>query len=1089
MITHSGWSCVSLLRQEVAMPRKYAPLVTVLIFSCLLATLIMPTAALVAEDLDSATVRGRIHDSSGAIVPQAIVTIRDISRHRIFSTVPDTEGQFALAVLPPGSYALQVEAKGFRRFEQDGIHLESGQTMALSITLEIGRLEHRLLVLADAPVLDLSRTVVGGTLDARRIDAIPLNGGDPLDLVFLFPGVSEQPFDTRDAAPPADRHSLSETPIEAGIFSLSGGRAFSNNLTLDGLDNNDDREARERISYSREAIEEVQVITNQFSAEYGRASGGRVNLRTRSGSNQFHGRANFFFQDESLNANSFFRNMAGEPRTPYQRRQQGVSVSGPVRQNRVFFFASYERDDTPDSAEVNILLPLQTNPRFPLPQPNLEVGGIIYQPSSGPPILGGRYVDEVQTPSRRDFLMGRIDAVVSDRHNLWFRYDLSKGSSLAGYSGGSRFPSTAVARGRDSQSWAVSENYVIRPKLISQFRFQYSRLLPLSLESSGTFPVAVVVSGSPGFSAGGSSSSSSSGRRSQRRELREQITDSFTWVKGRSTLRWGMDVQHVDSHDFDLFEFNGIYTFSNLADFLNNQPSRFQQSVGNPEGRVINTVLGFYVQEDLHVRPNWTLNFGLRYDRETALSHDNNNVGPRVSFTWDPLNSGKTVVRGGFGVFYNRVLLRTFGEFAGKSGLRFVDLQTPADVQGIFPHLSSQDAGNFLSDLFPRILPNTAEVFAAASPASDLRRIAPDLRIPYSEQASLGIEREIRRGWIIEAVYQFNRGVSLWRDHNINAPVPPSEGLLNYLLGRTFSLSMDNTLYSNVRFDLGTNITVPAPNNSIIKTPLVLGLNARTTVSSSSSTRFVRLLYEAVRPLRPFPDLSGIDQLESSGSSDYNAFTLSVSRQAGRRNVFHASYTLSKLLEDTFINTATAQDEFNLAAERSLGNTDQRHRFIFQGVFELPKLKITLAPVLMFASGRPFTIGNGGSDRNLSDRATDRPNLLQPLASAPRLTDRPGEVSPLDPKLFFALATIGTSGNLGRNVGVGPAQRRIDLAVSRDFKIKERIIVHPQVEVFNLFNNVIFFVNGYVDITDSDFLQPRAARKPRVIQLSLRMDF
>ncbi len=1071
------------------MKARYLPPQTHTLFVCFVLLFIGLSLHLIGDDLDQAVLRGTVRDKSGAVIPSASVLIKEQATNWTVSLRTGPVGEFVAPQLPPGNYQVEISLEGFERYDRSDIHLETGQTLVLTAVLQVGNLTQTISVTEENPLIDLSKTVTGGSLVSRELELIPLNGRDPLDLVFLFPGVTEQPFDTRDAARPADGHFLSDTPLEAGVFSLSGGRAFSNNLTLDGFDNNDDREARERISYPREAVEEVQVITNQFSAEYGRASGGRVNLRTRSGSNKLHGAGYLFFQDESLNANSFFRNAVGEPRAPYQQRAEGFLLSGPLRTDKLFFAAAYEHSGTPDTAEINIPLPLQTNPRFPLPQPNSGVGSVIYKPAGGTPILGGWFIDEASTPAHRDFLMGRIDAVIHEKHNLSARYDFSHGSSMTSFTGGSRFPSTAVARGRDSQSWAVTENFVVRADIINQFRYQYSRLVPTNLENAETQPVAVVVNGSAGFSAGGSASTFTSNRRGQRRETRNQVSDNFTMVHGRSTLKWGMDVQRVRSHDFDLFEFNGIYTFSNIADFLNNQPSRFEQAVGNPEGVVSNTVYGIYLQQDFRIRPNFSLNFGGRYDLETALSHDANNWSPRLSFSWDPFRSGKTVLRGGFGVFYNRVLLRTFGDYAGKSGLRFVDLRTPDDVLKLFPTLSSSQAANYLSNLFPHILPNTPEITAVASPASNTRRVSPVLRIPYSEQASLGLERELGSGVLVTATYQFNRGVKLWRDRNINAPVPPPGGLLNFLLGHTFSLAMDATTYSNVRFDLGKNSSVPAPNGRVISTPLVLGLNAPTVLSASSTARLSRLVYEAVRPLRPFPDLPGIDQLESSGSSTYNGLTISISKRTGRNSSIHGSYTLSKAFEDTFINTATPQDEFNLAAERSLANTDQRHRFIFQGAFEIPFIKLTAVPVLTLASGRPFTIGNGGNDRNLSDRATDRPNLIRLLPERLTLTDRPGIPSLIDPDLYFALATIGSSGNLGRNVGLGPAQRKIDLAVSRRIQIKEGMSLRPQIEVYNVFNNVVFFVNGFVDITDSDFLQPRAARKARTIQLSMRLDF
>lgn len=1067
--------------------RLYRKLVSVVCFTVLL--MVIAAGPLPADDLDSATMRGTVVDPSGGRVPDADLRIRDANRGRVYSGKANEEGQFVLAQLPPGKYQIEVNARGFRRFEQENVQLEAAQTVSLNIILEVGGPNKTVTVTGEMPVLDISKTVVGGSLSPRELELLPLYGRELLDLVFLFPGVTEEAFETRDAAKMATGRFLSDTPIEAGVFSLSGGRPFSNNLTVDGFDNNDDREARERIRYSREAIEEVQVVTNQFSSEYGRASGGRVNWRTRSGSNEFHGRTFFFFQDESLNANSFFRNAVGEARAPFQWRQAGGLLGGPLQQDRAFFLVSFERDDKPDTAEINIPLPLATNPRFPLPQPNTQLGTILFQSSASGPISGGRFIDTIATPTIRNFLAGRFDFILSEKHNLTTRFDTSRGFSLSAFTGGNRFPSTAVERGRDSQSWAVTLNSVISPRRVHQARYQYSRLIPSNLESNRMAPVAIVVNGASGFGAGGSASTFSSNRRGRRSETRHQFGDGWTWLKGRDTLKWGAEIQVVHSRDFDLFEMNGIYTFSNVADFLANQPSRFQQAVGNPEGIVHNTVLGMYFQQDIRLRPNFSLNWGIRYDLETALSGDRNNFSPRVSLAWDPFQSGKTLLRGGFGVFYNRVLLRTWGDFAGKSGLRFLDLRSIDDVIQVFPRFSTREADHFLSNLFPHVLSNSPELFAAAQPAADLRRVAPDLKIPYAEQASFGIERALGRGWTAEASYQWNRGVKLWRDHNVNAPVPPPEGLLGYLTGRTFSLRLDDTTYSKVRFDLGTNSAVPTPNGGVIQSLVTLGLNATTFISGNSSTRMARLLFEAIRPLRPNPALRGIDQLESGGSSTYQGLSVSLSRTWGEGFLIRTSYTLSKLFEDTFINTATPQDEFNWRAERSLGNTDQRHRFIFLGVFQIPRLKLTFAPVLSFSSGRPFTLGNGGSDRNLSDRATDRPNLLQPLPTRLTLTRRPGEVSSFDPKHFFALATIGTSGNLGRNVGLGPSQRRIDLAVSRNFKLTDRLHLRPQVEIFNLFNNVIFFVNGFVDINDSDFLQPRVARKPRTLQLSVRVEF
>ena len=219
---------------------------------------------------------------------------------------------------------------------------------------------------ADVPVVDTKRTVTGATLTSRETESLPIATRSVLDLIFTLPGVTEEPLSTRDLA--EDRNTNhANTPEEAGTFSLAGAPAYSNNLTIDGLDNNDDRAARERFQPSLEAVAEVQVITNQFSAEYGRASGGRVNLRTRSGSQQFHGRGFYFFRDEALNANTFRNNSLGVPRLPLAGTRRWIHAWWTTAfVTRRVFFVSYELNKVLDSALIDTLVPLQQNAMFSL---------------------------------------------------------------------------------------------------------------------------------------------------------------------------------------------------------------------------------------------------------------------------------------------------------------------------------------------------------------------------------------------------------------------------------------------------------------------------------------------------------------------------------------------------------------------------------------------------------------------------------------------------------------------------------------------------------------------------------------------------
>ncbi len=334
-----------------------------------LLTIFLFTFNVNAQDLDTVTISGRIMDQNGAVIPGASVhaTLIKTALQRTMTT--DAEGRYRLIQLEPGIYAVRVSFPGFAPQEFTGITTVAGQSLQFDATLLPSDLVVEPVVITDAqsPVVDTKRTVTGATLTSRETESLPIASRSVLDLLFTLPGVTEEPLSTRDLA--EDRNANhANTPEEAGTFSLAGAPAYSNNLTIDGLDNNDDRAARERFQPSLEAVAEVQVITNQFSAEYGRASGGRVNLRTRSGSKQFHGRAYYFFRDEALDANSFRNNSLGIARLPLQEHVAGFTLGGPVHKETVFF-VSYERNHVLDSALIDTLVPVQQSAVVSLPSP------------------------------------------------------------------------------------------------------------------------------------------------------------------------------------------------------------------------------------------------------------------------------------------------------------------------------------------------------------------------------------------------------------------------------------------------------------------------------------------------------------------------------------------------------------------------------------------------------------------------------------------------------------------------------------------------------------------------------------------------
>jgi hypothetical protein len=1063
--------------------------------------ILVPSAPLSADDLDNAALEGFVFDPTEAVIPDATITVVEKRTNKKRTATTDAQGWYRVATLPAGTYTVRAESPGFAAGEYNNLTLKAGQTVRQDVHLKVGSFAESVEVTEAAESrIDTTRTVIGLTIDGLEIDRVPLNGRNPLDLIFLFANVQAEPFELRDLGDPASRDFIPDTPQEAGTFSLSGGRAYSNNITIDGFDNNDDRLARERTIPSLESVAEVQIITNQFSAEYGRASGGRINFVTRRGNNEFHGAGFGDFQDESLNANSFFRNARGEKRQSFQRREYGGRLSGPVLPNRLFFFGAYERRDEPDTDSIAALLPVDSkaNPLYPLRETPRG------SPFTRDGVRVALFEDEISTPGSRTIFTGKLDHTLTQNHNLTFRFDATLTSRLRGRDQGATLVEGILNRRRNSTAYAFQDNLVIGQKLVNQFRFQYSALTPRNTQAD---PRPGVIVGSSrgqslafatGFIAG------ASGFPETRGERRFQFADALSWQQGRHSVKLGADAMHLRSSTTQLNLFFGFYNFPSFGDFVAGQPSRFRQRIGEPEQSLVNNIFGGFVQDEWRVRPNLTLSAGLRYDLETLLDHDRNNFGPRVAFAWDPFRTSKTVVRGGLGVFYNRVLLRTFEDFAVQSQLFEIDLGSEPGATGKIEGLSRIGG-------FPKVFPNdptNSVVKDLIRPISNARSINPDLRIPYSLQSSLGVEREISRGFNLEVSYVLNRTLRLWRDSNVNAPIPPRGGLMQFLLNPpdgfpgVVKLPDGKTAFDNsarqisdasagfVQFDLGAARfrDVGSGANRV----RVYGLNGQG--GGATTTDPVLAALNAVRFLRPNPLLGEVEQLQSDGQATYHGLNLIVSKRFKRGHFVRASYTLSKLIDFVDLNTSSPQDEFNLSLERGLGRTDGRHRFVVSGSLTLPRFlaALELSPLFTLSSGRPFSVTTNDQDRNLSDNSTDRPDFL---GRGPIDYIKPGDTTRSTALVGrFTFSTIGTNGTLGRNVGRGPGITRVDVRFSRRFRLSEKTTLRPWVNVYNLTNTPNFVMAGFIGPLDersgdSVFLQPRAARRPRTIELGLRVEF
>jgi hypothetical protein len=1087
-----------------------------------------------AQNLDNVIIGGRVVDQNGAAVPGASVTAvltRTGSRR---TTVADTDGRYWILQLEPGTYVLRASAEGFAVRDSEALAVISGQNLQIEIMLLAqGVIVDPVMVTTpESQPVDTTRTVVGGTVTAREVESLPVATRSPLDLIFTLSGVTEEPLSTRDLAEDRDRNPAS-APEEAGIFAISGGPAYSNNLTIDGLDNNDDRAARERFQPSLEAVEEVQVITNQFSAEYGRASGGRINIRTRGGAQTFHGRAFYFFRDESLNANTFRNNSLRLKRLPLQDHTPGFTLSGPAilpwsKNQSTFFFSSYEFNKALDSALTDTLVPVQQNPRFPLPAPTLlHVRRLEDANAPAASAEIAPFISSISTPLTNHTFTTRIDHQFSETHNSKLTYQLGRLTNLRQFGGGNRLAEVLQAKTRNSDAISYSDNYVFSASTVNQIRAQLSRLAPGTQALGGTNPVVLItindplIAGDPARRSGTLVAGSSTTGATARHEDRFQLQETLLHNKGTHSLKFGIDVQRIRSTFIDLSDASGTFSFASAGDFLAGTPSRYRQNFLT-ESTQRNTYVGFFAQDEWRLLPNVVLSYGLRYERESIVP-DRNNFAPRFSVAYDPFNSGQTVLRFGAGLFYNRALLRTIDDFTLGTRQLFFDTNSLRDpANGKLMNATQRRAFIATNLHFPQTLTAESPLVTQFGELNTgfSRRLDPRLRIPESYQANFGVERDLGGGFVFEANYTLNRGIHLWREFNANAPALPAgfNSFSEYLASRDFpnfrsGPAGDRPLYNAstagelIRFVLVSGDSAN-PNSVIRRTEFGVPVSLVNLNSFTSSTS-VEVALAALNDLRPDVTRAEVEQLIAAGNSFYQGLTLELRKGFNQSSSslgfsFRASYTVANLVDDGVVNTSDALIPGDFRRERARSLLDRKHRFVFSGTFDLPAFlgKLRLSPILRIASGAPFNISIGGVDRNLDDVGNDRPNFNGNV----ELLRWRGPNDSIDPAILnlFALPTIGQSGNLPRNAGRGPGWFLFDLSVTREFHLTESVRLRPVIEFDNVLNKTVFsFGAEFINFNAlaptataeqrqeflNSFLVTSRTLRPRQIRLGIRIDF
>ena len=1010
------------------------------------------------------TITGDLKDANGAFLVGAQVTALYVETGLTRTTVSTDEGRFVFPGMAVGEYEIRVEQSGFKPLVRKGVSLTVGETIVLSLVMEVSSLSADVTVTGEEALVNTQTQELSYLVNERAIKELPLNGRNYTDLAALQPGVI--PYPHRDGGSVV-AHGLGMT--------INGQDPRSNVYLLDGTTQNDFTNgpagSAAGTALGIETIREFRVETNAYSAEFGRNSGGQINAISKSGSNEFHGSLYEFHRNDSLDARNFF-DPAKKPE--FTRNQFGGSFGGPIKRDKLFFFFGLEalREDL--GRTITTVVPDENARLGILPGGNVTVSPVIrpyldeFPLPNGPNRGSGLAAFSFPFNQKLDqkFAQVRFDYNRSDRDQFFARYTFDDAEQFLP-TDFPQFPRSFLSR---NQFFTGEYRRTLSPRTLNTFRLGFSRThIGQDVEANVARALQPFV---PGRDKIGNIDIAGIPRFGPQSSVNVTLTQnvfSFEYglihTRGRHLIKAGALVERYQDNMVNPTFGLGIFTFSSLRNFLVNQPQRF---VGlTPEGALDRywrfTLFGFYAQDTMRVNSRLTLNFGLRYEfstmpvdiygRDSALINLTDraptvgplyqnptlkNFSPRVGFAWDVTGDGKTSLRGGYGLYFNT---------NNQQNLIVTVTNPPATPRVIINNPT------FPVPPFERGIANS------------IRPVQYDLKNPYVHVWNLNLQRELWFDTVVTVGVAGSRGAHLLRSGDVNIPTP-----------QTLS---DGTLF----FPPGQQ-----------------------------------------RPNTAF----GVIELKSSdGDSWYNAFILEVRKRLSRGIYFQSSYTLSRNIDttqaSTFFSDATngttsAMPEFpGVNYNKGLADYHAKHNLVFNFIWDIPfaknlrgtKGKILngwqLAGIGQLRSGNPLTVF---VQRNRSRSqwspsigpglGLDRPDFAPGFTAETAVTGDPN--SYFDPNAF-ALQPAGKLGNVGRGSLTGPNLRTFDLSLVKNTPLSwlgESTNLQLRVEAFNLFNRTNFGTPGLLAFTgERDDEQPlptfglirSTVTSSRQIQLGLRLTF
>jgi outer membrane receptor protein involved in Fe transport len=1030
------------------------------------------------------SIRGQVVDPHGDMIAGAKVTAKSATTGLVREATSGTDGAYVLAELPVGLYTVTAESPGLSPVGQNVVVNVGLDTTANFDLTTLAQRTEQVTVVANAPVIEQTRDVLGQAVDRKLVEELPLNGRDFGKLVALVPGVTVEPA------------GVAGTQFGFGQFNINGNRDRSNNYTLDGTDNNDpyfNNSALNQVGITGapatllpiDAIQEFN-LQSQFPAEYGRNSGSVVNIITRSGTNRFHGSAFEFFRNSALDARNYFNTEARK--TLFQNNQFGGSLGGPIIKDKTFFFVAYEGQR--ENVGSDFLLNVPTQAQIAQAQAvALATGSITAINPALTNVLGFYPVSNtpqiasvVRDKNDLDNFIVKVDENLTNTQQLTGRYAFGQSYQIfplgnnGGFGKGSRLPQFAQTSPTRVQVVSVSLLSTLSPTRINEVRFGYSRYRTSFSSLDANFdPASIGLDlgtgklGLPEFdfsipqleNLGAQGYSVPRGRTSQT----YQILDNFTWLHGKHTFKFGGEFHRANVSNFNDNLERGIFSFSPtglnpdpvvdvLANFYTGN-GFVSADTGNTQRTTINNGISFFAQDDFRVSSTLTLNLGLRWEYFGPLSEASNllsnlapdgtlamvgthglngvynrdfkNFGPRLGLAWSPLPN--TVVRMGYGIYYDYVPQDLFiANFTTSAGVA----TNPIGPKPVF-------AMNFNPNAFDGTAPGVPILTPVTSGPFTIFATPRNFPTPYSQNWNFNIQERLAENTSLEVGYVGSKGTHLVRLFDANQPD-------------------ENFSFPNPKFG---SMDVLAPISS--------------SVFHSLQTTF-----------------------RVQGVHGWSGF---------------ATYNYSKSLDDAsdgidFVaGAAFPQNSYDLPAERGPSTFDTRNRFTGAVTYSVPywsKLPKALGTgwglnwIASLQSGRPIPIITS-NDTTGRFYFNQRPNVV------------PG-VNPILPHwnpftgylnaAAFAQPAFGTFGDLGRDSIYGPGYSNLDFSVTKNTKLYERLNLQLRAEFFNIFNHPNFAlpagsINPGVAPAGQISQTPDVAQGnpglggggPRVVQLAAKFTF